>query len=299
MNFQKKLNDTGLSRRLNPGQLLGMVARKVNIGKRQKENAITRSALSLGDGSPFSLVKMSIDNFQEYSKLSPEQFYKTALASLLEYLDHAPQCDSVEKRVEIHHHYNSPKAADHQQADVPKDVKPKAQSRTQRKKKVKAPRAPVETSIVVQRVTDRAPETSPATKSRTSRHRLRFSDHNLRKASSAPWVCPFDPQTPCETCNALWRRRYRCSRSDCTYDHLDGSHPTLNSVENRYVRGQHAELRAGKENAEAEPAPKSPNYAPDFESLKEFPQISLSHKRRRSVSCERDEAKRSLVVKAP
>lgn len=285
MNFQKKLNDTGLSRRLNPGQLLGMVARKVNIGKRQKENAITRSALSLGDGSPFSLIKLSIENFQSHSKLTPDIFYKTALNTLLEYLDHAPQCDSHEKRVEIHHHYNSPSAVD-QPTALSKDLEHKAQISTSGKKPKVKKNAPSETSVVVKHSADRASdETSPTTKSRTSRHRLRFSDSNLRTASSAPWKCPFDaPQ--CEICRTAWCRRYRCSRSDCKYEHLDGSHPTLNSVENRFVRGLHPESRAAKEDREDVPVPASPDYAPDFDSLKDFPQLSSPYKRRRSTSSE-------------
>lgn len=291
MNFQKKLNDTGISRRLNPGQLLGMVARKVNIGKRQKENAITRAALSLGDGSPFTLIKTSIEHFQSYSKLAPEQFYRTAFATLLEYLDHAPECDSHEKRVEIHHHYNNtPAAVDQPQAEL-SGLKLKALSLKHGRKVSNKRNAPSETSVVVKRSAEIASENNPTPKPRINRHRLRFSDSNLRSVSSAPWKCPFDSED-CDTCDALWRRRYRCSRSDCKYDHVDGSHPVLNSVENRFVRGKHPESSAAKEDKVDDHVPTSPDYAPDFDSLKDFPQLSSPYKRRRSTSCDSVEVKR-------
>lgn len=293
MNFQKKLNDTGLSRRLNPGQLLGIVARKVKIGKRQKENAITRATLSLGDGSPFTLIKTSVENFQHDSKLAPEQFYKVAFTTLLEYLDHAPACDSHEKRVEIHHHYNTTSSAvDDPTADT--RMKLTALSIVRDGKMKKNPNkknAPSETSDAVQHSADRDRETKPEPKPRTNRQRLRFSDSNLRTATSAPWKCPFDSQN-CETCRTFWCRRYRCSRSDCKYEHLDGAHTVLNSVERRLVRTQHLELCAKE--AEARLPPTSPTEAPDCASLKEFPQLSPPCKRRRSVSYDEVDAKRTL-----
>lgn len=291
MNFQKKLNDTGLSRRINPGQLLGMVARKVNIGKRQKENAITRATLSLGDGSPFTLIKTSVENFQRDSKLDTEQFYRTAFNTLLEYLDRAPACDMHDKRVEIHHHYTTTTSAvDDQMANTRMKLTSLSIVRDGKMKSKKKNASP-ETSVVEQRSADGEQE-KPVPKPRTNRQRLRFSDADLRSATSAPWKCPFASQN-CETCRTFWCRRYRCSRSDCKYEHLDGAHTVLNSVEKRLVRVKHPEFSTNE--TDTRTIPVSSSTVPDFDDLKDFPQLSLPCKRRRrSVSTDSVDAKRIL-----
>lgn len=250
MDCNVKVNSTGLSKSLNVGHLLGILARKLNVGKRQKENAITRAALSVDDGSFLQMVRTSVTNMQQYSKLTPDIYYKIAFESTLEYIEAAPTCSpKTKKEINIvHQHVYSPQTPlEHKMAHLRVETRLKPVFQTATKS-----RAVPETSgsITTDSADTSATPTKASSSKRIKRNRIRFSSEarHVRNAGKAPWRCPQE-NDDCSICNGLWLRRYRCSNKDCPYEHQDQSHSQLNSVEFRFVRTCHMEPKDKVENS--------------------------------------------------
>lgn len=240
MNLESIVGSSGISKRLCIGQLLGMVSRKSFVGKRSRDQAIARAALSVSDSSTLSIVPLALDYIQPSSKLSSDVYWKTMAMTILEWIAKSPDTESRSRKIEIHHHHDSVP----QQSISTAKKRSKTKSASVRSAEAELSDIP---STSERSISPQIPTTGNTNQQRKKkqRKRLRFAARPVRHETSAPWPCPYS-HSNCSTCSDLWNRRYRCRQDMCKYAHNDGSHIHLNSVETRFVRAQHAEFKNEK-----------------------------------------------------
>lgn len=229
----------GFTKVLNTGQLLRKVAAVASVGKRARDNAIARAALSQGSDQNIQMVRTAINYMQPSSQLTPDQFYKTIMETMFDWIATSPNGREVNRRVEIHHHHHG--EAHHEIAPPPQP----GSSQPIRSAEPQPDDVPRNEGF--HRSTHRI---EPQT--RKKRIRIRFTTFPLRDVAPAPWQCPYST-ADCPTCTRLWQRRYRCNKPSCHREHLHGAHVVLNRAEERFVRSQHPEYKI--ERAQREPSP--------------------------------------------
>lgn len=273
MDVQKRIAQTGVTRRLNLGIILRELTKRTRVSQRAKENAICTAALSVESGDMFKIIRSTVQNIEHKSPLpSLTEFYKTCFFTLLECVQNAPSCEVKERRVEIHHHYRPETVKTGLAALTLSDSESSTQSTKASVKRTALWRGSSTTpsgTVVGKKVAPSA-ETSAKSGSadKRSRKRIRFARTPIRQLSDAPWACP-ESLPNCSVCADFWSRRFKCRYlEDCAHEHLDGAHVKLNSVELRMIRGQHPgfkALRAGND-AQVEPSGSPLQSAPESDS---------------------------------
>lgn len=217
----------GFTKVLDTGQLLRKIAVKACVGKRARDNAITRAALSNTNDNVMDLVRQSVIYMQSSSRLTPDKFYKTLLDVTFDWIATSPSGRDINRRVEIHHHHHGSETSRpaHQ---TPSNVS----SAT-----ISSAEPPLVASPA--KLTTAGSSTSQSKKKRI---RVRFATFALRDSAYAPWSCPYS-EADCSVCVNLWRRRFRCNKSSCHKHHDAGAHTALNRAEEKFIRAQHPQFK--------------------------------------------------------
>lgn len=216
----------GFTKVLNTGQLLRTIAVKACVGKRARDNAITRAALSQTHDNIMSQVMTSINYLQPASRLTSDEFYKTMLTVVLDWIANAPSGRDMNKRVEIHHHHHG------------SPMKPEAVQQQHRK----TPRSSAENNVAAKQAAPQMASHVVSPNAKKKRIRVRFTTFALRDGTIAPWQCPYS-EIDCVTCGTLWQRRYRCNKRNCSKQHQDGAHVDTNRAEEKFIRAQHPQFK--------------------------------------------------------
>lgn len=219
----------GFTKVLDTGQLLRKIANKACVGKRARDNAITRAALSQSSDNFMDIVQQSVLYMQSSSRLTPDNYYKTILDVTFDWIATSPSGREMNRRVEIHHHHHGTET-----------------SRSALQSHSHADSAPISLAIappLVDRPTVDLTVDSPTRKKK--RIRVRFTTFALRDQAPAPWQCPYS-EADCKVCSTLWQRRYRCNKHTCAKHHLSGAHTDLNRAEEKFVRAQHPQFKISR-----------------------------------------------------
>lgn len=217
----------GFTKVLDTGQLLRKIAAKACVGKRARDNAITRAALSNTNDNVMDLVRQSVIYMQSSSRLTPDKYYKTLLDVTFDWIANSPSGRDINRRVEIHHHHHGSETSRpaHQ---IPSNVSSATISSAEPQSVASPAKLPT--------------AGSPTAHPKKKRIRVRFATFALRDTANAPWACPYS-EADCSVCVNLWRRRFRCNKSSCSKHHDAGAHTALNRAEEKFIRAQHPQFK--------------------------------------------------------
>lgn len=236
MDLNTVLSSQGFTKVLNTGQLLRRIASRACVGKRARDHAVSRAALSQTDDNVLQIVRRSVDYMQPSSRLTPDKFYQTILDVVFDWIATSPNGRDAHKRVEIHYHHHGSEMVKKSEKGKP-TVAP-----------APSPRTDSAETIPPTMVTDLG-DGHKAKKSNTKKRiRVRFATFALRDDVTVPWQCPYS-EANCTTCTQLWQRRFRCNKASCKKHHYAGAHTECNRAEEKFIRAQHAQFK--KERATA------------------------------------------------
>lgn len=252
MDLFASLNKYSQIQRLSPGCFLSLLAKRIALTKQQRD-AILSSA------TPGMKVLDIVEMILEITSLrnQPPHSYFIICSVLLDWLRSSttvdvPTVDSPPppKRIEKYQHRSAPVVVPlsykcsnrclglsvHHNHCLDDIFKPSAS-------RVKI--VPRKSPTTSRRPGDSANAVIPSSSGKASffnrrRQRVRFAPHPLRIAKDTPMSCPFGEQH-CTICVGLWSRFMRCTNRVCTtsQEHVDGSHPSYNAAELRYIRSRH------------------------------------------------------------
>lgn len=216
-------NSQGFTKVLNTGQLLRKIASRACVGKRARDNALARAALSQDSDNAVEFIRTAVENLQSTSRLTPDNYYKTILDVVLDWIDSSPNGRELNRRVEIHHHH-------HGEASTNAQPPPRRSS---------ADNKPADENKISQPTEAKVDDPDRKQKKRI---RVRFATFALRDTQAAPWKCPY-LKPDCSVCQHLWQRRFRCNKSTCQKKHLAGAHVDINRAEEKFIRSRHPEFK--------------------------------------------------------